>query len=364
MNLCCFFNYAPLYRRSIYEKIDKEFETQFYFGREVIDGKVSGIPSIDYSILRKKPITFKNKVIFKFFQWRTKCWYLPFKRYDTFLVTGDFVYSYIPFIILAKIMGKRVYGWGHGIKNRKSKSIFLHDFFYRNITGFFSYGEGGKERLIELGYDPQKIHVIYNSLNEKCEDLHLKSDVYKTHFGNNFPTLIFIGRLTPQKRLDWLLLLLKNLEEDGVLCNLVFVGTGPCSKNLKDQTSKLKLENRVWFYGECYNTSVTDELLYNADLCVSPGNVGLTALSSMQCGTPVITHNDFETQMPEYETIENWRTGCLYKKDDFSDFSEKVKKWLHEFSDRRQEVRNNCYAMINGKWNSDNQIEILKSVLL
>ena len=42
----------------------------------------------------------------------------------------------------------------------------------------------------------------------------------------------------------------------------------------------------------------------------------------------------------------------------------KVKKWLHEFSDRRQEVRNNCYAMINGKWNSDNQIEILKSVLL
>ena len=37
---------------------------------------------------------------------------------------------------------------------------------------------------------------------------------------------------------------------------------------------------------------------------VSPGNVGLTAIHSLSYGTPVLTHNNFNNQMPEVESIQ------------------------------------------------------------
>ena len=55
----------------------------------------------------------------------------------------------------------------------------------------------------------------------------------------------------------------------------------------------LNLQDQIWFYGACYDESKLGELIFNADLCVSPGNVGLTAVHSMGYGTPVITHNNF-----------------------------------------------------------------------
>ena len=39
-------------------------------------------------------------------------------------------------------------------------------------------------------------------------------------------------------------------------------------------------------------------------MCVSPGNVGLTAIHSLTYGTPVLTHDNFNFQMPEAEAIE------------------------------------------------------------
>ena len=41
--LCCIFNYAPLYRASVFSKIDEAYDAQFYFGKEVRDAVPSGI---------------------------------------------------------------------------------------------------------------------------------------------------------------------------------------------------------------------------------------------------------------------------------------------------------------------------------
>ena len=202
MKLCCFFNYAPHYRQSIYKEIDDNFDTQFYFGDEVIDGEQSGIKKLDYSIFKKEPISFKNKILFRHFLWRTKAWRLAFKKYDTFIITGDFVYSYIPFLIFSKLLGKKVYGWGHGEKKKNPKIQFLFTFLYYLLDGFFVYSEGGKKRLMELGYNEKKLHVIYNSLSSRKNVSHPfaeKSDIYIKHFGNSYPVLAFIGRLTAVK---------------------------------------------------------------------------------------------------------------------------------------------------------------------
>lgn len=58
---------------------------------------------------------------------------------------------------------------------------------------------------------------------------------------------------------------------------------------------------------------VNAELIYNADLCVAPGNIGLTAMHAMMFGCPCISHNDFSWQMPEFEAIVPYKTGNFLK---------------------------------------------------
>ncbi len=368
MKLCCFFNYAPLYRQPIYEAIDNSFDTQFLFGREVEFQNNSGIEKLDYSIFKKKPIDFNNKVLLHRFLWRTKLLSQLFNGYDTFLITGDLSLSYIPFIIGCKILGKKVYGWGHGLKKIDGKLGPVSWWVLNNLSGFFSYGEGGRKRLIELGYDPDKVFTIYNSLGKESarSNAHqLESDIIKSHFNNTLPTILFIGRLTPQKKLQEIIEAAIIHQKNNILYNILIIGDGPEKSHLQNLVHQNDLQDRIWFYGECYDEKKLNTLIYNCDLCCSPGNVGLTALHAMNYGVPVISHDDFETQMPEYETIVPGKTGLLFKKDNWQDFRDKIAYWISNFNDKtiRTQIRNNCFEMIDTKWNTRNQLRILSEVL-
>lgn len=365
--LCCIFNYPPLYRQSIYKKIDESYNTQFYFGREPIEGKVSGIKKLDMTLFNHRPIEIRNKLVGHRFLWRTGILLLPMNwKYTVFLITGDMPLSYIPFLILCKICGKKVYAWGHGTKKISGRSSsILNKFFYNTIDGFFVYGERGKQRLIDLGFNGNKFYVIYNSLVDKVEpsqQVSLKSDIYQSHFRNAYKTIIFIGRLTPVKKLDWILRAMYTHKQKGINYNLMLIGEGEEKENLRKLSKDLGLNQFIWFYGECYDENLLNSLLYNADVCVSPGNVGLTAMHCMQYGVPVITHNNFEEQMPEYESIKDWKTGLLYEYGDFEDFKDKIRLWILS-QDDREAIRQNCYGVINMHYNSDYQISVIKQVI-
>ena len=59
--------------------------------------------------------------------------------------------------------------------------------------------------MVDKGIDAKKLSIIYNSLNYD-EQLSLRyistSKLYQEHFSNSFYNLVFIGRLTIEKRLD------------------------------------------------------------------------------------------------------------------------------------------------------------------
>ena len=364
MKLCCVFNYPPAYRTSIFKKIDETFDTQFIWAEEIIEGIPCDIKKMNYSILKKKPIINKKKLLLGHFEWVTKTHSLPFKDYDYFLITGTGSFSSIPTMLLCRLFGKKIYGWGHGHKKISGIWKPLIYLQYKLLNGYFTYGEGGRTRLIELGISSDKIFAIYNSLCDKVdpqERLSCKSDVIRRHFNNDFPTILFVGRLTKVKQLDWLIKAKLALKEKGVEYNLLIIGDGPIGKDLHKLVEDNSIDNEVWFYGECYDENQLNTLIYNSDLCVSPGNVGLTALHSLMYGTPVLSHDNFELQMPEYETIIEGKTGSLYKYGSFTDFCNKIELWLKVDKDR-DEIRHNCYEMINGKWNSIYQINLLQQV--
>ena len=340
--------------------IDKEFDAQFYFG-----DMQSDIEKMDYEDFKKKPITIREKHFFKKILWRKDLLSLPFKPYKHYLVIGDSNLSYFPFVVLCKMMGKKVYAWGHGYKKFKGIYGKLFKWLYKQYDVYFTYGEKGRDRLIDLGIPPRKLEVIYNSLNEgvdpNCQRLY-KSEIVCSHFNNGYPTLLFVGRLTKVKQLDWIIKAQAHHKSLGLFYNVLIIGDGEEREKLEDLVTQNQLQSTVWFYGKCYDEEELSTLLYNVDLCVSPGNVGLTALHAMTYGTPVISHDDFESQMPEYETIIPGKTGDLYKKGDFEDFCLKIQKWFSNSFDREQ-IRNHCHDVINGKYNSLYQIQLLLKII-
>lgn len=358
--LCCIFNYAPLYRSSIYKKIDQVFDAQFYFS-----DMISDIAKMDYKDFKRYPKTVRDRKFLGKVLWRKDILFLPFKKYQHYLVIGDFSLSYFPFIILCHLLGKKVYAWGHGSKSFAGKLKWFIKWFYHHCDVFFTYSESGKQRLIELGVPKEKLRVIYNSLNAGVDgntQLKCKNAQFLEYFKNDYPVLLFVGRLTKVKKLDWIIKAHSYHKANGINYNVIIIGNGPEKHSLEDLAYKHDKNNNVWFYGECYNEDELSTLIYNADLCVSPGNVGLTSLHAMSYGTPVISNDDFESQMPEYESIIVGKTGDLYKKNDFDDFCKKIECWLsNDFN--RGEIRQNCYDVINNKYNSRYQIELLKEII-
>ena len=104
-------------------------------------------------------------------------------------------------------------------------------------------------------------------------------------------------------------------------------------------------------------------MIYNADLCVAPGNIGLTAMHSMVFGTPCITHNDFAYQMPEFEVIKPYKTGCFFKRNNINDLAERIDEWFRVNRNERETIRKACMDIIDKEWNPYYQINILKKVL-
>lgn len=73
----------------------------------------------------------------------------------------------------------------------------------------------------------------------------------------------------------------------------------------------MSLDGQVHFYGSVYDEQAISDLLTDVDICVAPGDVGLTCMHSLVYGTPVIIHDNPDFQMPEYEAINPWQNGLF-----------------------------------------------------
>ena len=99
-------------------------------------------------------------------------------------------------------------------------------------------------------------------------------------------------------------------------------------------------------------------MISKSDLCISPGNVGLTAIQSLGYGTPVCTHNNFKNQMPEAESIIEGYNGTFFEENSLESLKNKIINWNYS---ERDKIKENCLNTIKNKYNTNNQIEIFES---
>ena len=82
----------------------------------------------------------------------------------------------------------------------------------------------------------------------------------------------------------------------------------------------------------------------------------------MTFGCPVVSNDNFATQMPEYEAIDDGKTGTFFRENDINSFAEAIKRWLTNGLDR-EKIRQYCYDVIDKKYNPHFQLELLRKVV-
>jgi len=294
------------------------------------------------------------------------------RRYQAVILLADpnFASTWIA-AALARLRRKPVLFWGHGwLRPERAAKQTLRRAYFRLAQRFLVYAERGKRLGAAAGYAAERITVVYNSLDVACADAVIAriesgalaaSRPQALFAAPHRPLLICTARLTAKCRFDLLLDAAALLARQGRPVNVLLVGDGPERDNLARAAAELGVA--VHFFGACHDEEVVGPLLYQADLTVSPGKIGLTAMHSLMYGTPAITHGDFDAQMPEVEASEPGRTGAFFRRDDAADLAATIADWLAT-APPRAEVRQAARAAIHAKWTPQAQARIIETAVL
>lgn len=363
-DICLITNIGPHYRLPIFKEIRKELNCDFFLG-DHIDVPIKTFEYDEFDGCRG---VLRN-IFFNKYYWQKKSVRLVFASYKYYILDGEpYNISSWAILILAKIMRKKTIAWTHGWYGRESFiKRLIKKSFYKLFTDIMTYSDYSRRLMLKQGFHDNQLYCIANSMDSDREKLIrstlTKTDLYTNHFHNNDPVVIYCGRIQKRKKLEMIIDSIHMLQINHIRCNIVFVGKDVDNVNIEAYANSKGMSNHVWCYGPCYDDTILGTLFYNATVCVSPGNVGLTAIHSLTFGCPVITHDNFAYQMPEFEAIIAGHTGDFFEYDNISSLADKIRIWISKTEAQREIIRQAAYAEIDNKWNIHYQVHVIKKII-
>jgi glycosyltransferase involved in cell wall biosynthesis len=159
-----------------------------------------------------------------------------FGDYDVFICLGNVnILSNWVACALSRMRGKRVLMWTHGLYGSESTLVrVLRCLHYRLASGLLLYGERASHLLQDQGFNAADLYVVANSLDVDRQNMLYEAMCSGlTDFpesvsfeARDLPTLLFIGRITKQKKIHLLLEAASILRERGQAVNVLIVGDG------------------------------------------------------------------------------------------------------------------------------------------
>jgi glycosyltransferase involved in cell wall biosynthesis len=349
------YHFFPHYRAGVIKELSRRFASTF-----VGDSKgAEGIRAYQFEGVGRFHLVntwYLGRFVFQ----PGVVWYCLTASHDAFvfLANPNHVSTWVA-ALAVRIRGKRVVFWGHGFKSSNSSLKNLaRKLFFGIAHGFYTYGWRAKKNAIALGSREESVYVGFNSL-----DYESQRPVRDSLMQRDLPDVagagirIFcISRLTELCRYDMLLEATVLVRQGGLSCSITIVGEGPERASLEAQALDLGLD--VAFLGAIYDEGEIAKLVFDADVTVSPGKVGLTAMHSLMYGTPVISNDNFVSQMPEVEAIVPGRTGEFFREGDVTDLASTLLAFKSRFPSRAQ-TRSHCFQMMDSIYNPDRQAQIM-----
>lgn len=358
----------PLYRLGVFHELSKEKDGHIFmcFGDAKEQGGIKNIPWKLANDLSAGGVNW-TKTSNYFYIPERLLWQTGIVRriihspYQYFVFEGAI--AHLPtwlYAVLCRIMGKKALFWTHGFVGRDHglKKI-VRTIYFKLPHALLLYSHYARNLMIENGFAPNKLFVVYNSLDtsrqmsvlQSCDpavSAREKKQLFSTP--GQF-TAIFIGRLVREKKVDWVLEAVRTLRDDGRPINCIIIGDGPESDFIKAFISRYELEKTVYWAGPVYDEEVICKYFLMSDMMISPGNVGLNCVHSLTYGVPVLTHDNLKYQGPEVEAVIPGKTGLLYRHHDFKDLVAKIAEW-RSMNWSGTVVLKNCHEVINKHYNS------------
>jgi len=159
----------------------------------------------------------------------------------------------------------------------------------RNAAMFIAVSESEKRQFLGLGIAEDKIKVVPNGVRVDEPD---PRESFKERFGIKSDYILYLGKLTPRKGIEYVIQALKFLPE-----NIYAVIAGNdmgVLPGLKALAQQLQLSDRVIFTG-ILNSPLKESAYREALATVYAGEYeifGLVQFESILCGTPAIVADD------------------------------------------------------------------------
>ena len=189
---------------------------------------------------------------------------------------------------------KEQLGGGYNLSSWAEKDAYEH------ADGIIAVSGGMKEDILAAypNVDPDKVHVVYNGIT--MDDFATPADddpawgVFdRYHIDRSKPTLLFVGRITRQKGLPYLLQALHFVDKD---VQVVLAAGAPDTPEIMEEvkTAFAKLDeergNIIWIE-EMLPKPELNALEHGCDAFICPSiyePLGIVNLEAMACGLPAI----------------------------------------------------------------------------
>jgi len=175
-----------------------------------------------------------------------------------------------------------------------------------------------------------KIDVIPNAIDASKYNITVDRSIVKRRFGidSSERIVLFIGRLVPQKGVEYLIMAAPKIFGQHPEARIVIVGDGWSKDHLWNLASSIGCQHKIIFLGFISDQDLI-ELTLSSDVLVVPSvyePFGIVALEGMAAGVPVVASNTGGLA----EIIEHDRTGFLAYKENPDSIAWGVNKVLSD----------------------------------
>src|SRR5213595_2436325 len=222
---------------------------------------------------------------------------------------------------------------------------YMH-WFYGQLDTVFVNSEEYRQSWIKHGFDPAKLKILPRGLDTELFHPARRDPAFLEKFGtcNGEVRLLYVGRISREKDLDFLATAYTRLRAEGLAVQLFVVGHGPYSEAFAKSLPE------AIFTG--YLTGNELAAAYaSADIFVFPSTTdtfGNVILEAQACGLPVVVSDSGGPK----ELVQDTANGLITKSHDVEDFVHAIRALVTDSALRERMGRSARQSVIDRSWPS------------
>ncbi len=224
--------------------------------------------------------------------------------------------------------------------NKKTKTVACEHIVYDSIPNISKFFMSMTYRYIDhIVVLSEKAKVSYSKYSKVSIIPNALPFESKTQSLLINPEIILVGRLSPEKGLERLVIIGKIIKQNYPNWKIVLVGDGDIRENLKGLYKEAGLENFIEFKGVIKDMK---QAYLNASIYIMTSRYEafpMVLLEAQSCGLPIVS---FDCPEGPSQIIHNDEDGYLIEDDDYDTFTEQLMK-LMENHDLRKKMGEQSY---------------------